>query len=127
MRVLAIGFVGDHGGAAPSQQPPAQIVGVVSFVAQHLLGRRQRPEKRSHRRDIGNVSTGQQQGVRAASVIDYGVDFCRSPAARAADGLGLLPPFPPLAERWALTAVLSTMMSFGARPEPTTAAKMRCQ
>jgi hypothetical protein len=41
------------------------------------------------------------------ATIDNSMDFCRSPAARAADRLELGPPFPPAAERCALAVVLS--------------------
>ena len=43
----------------------------------------------------------------AAATIDNSMDFCRSAASRATDGLGIRPPFPPAAERWALAIVLS--------------------
>ena len=43
----------------------------------------------------------------ATATIDNSMDFCRSPAARAADRLEFGPPFPPAAERWALAVVLS--------------------
>lgn len=52
-------FVVDHGDAALSPQPLAQIVGV-SFVVEHLIRRRQRPEKRLNHPNIGNVFTGQK-------------------------------------------------------------------
>ena len=45
----------------------------------------------------------------AAATIDNSMDFCRSPAARAADRLEFGPPFPPAAERCALAVVLSIM------------------
>ncbi len=44
---------------------------------------------------IGDLSAGQQEGERAAGAVGEGVDLGRAPAARAADGLALLPPFTP--------------------------------
>ena len=43
----------------------------------------------------------------AALTIDDRVDFRAAPAAADADRLILLPPFAPLAARWAFTMVLS--------------------
>jgi len=40
-------------------------------------------------------------------IVCYGVDFRPTPAARAPDGLGQSPPFPPAAARCALAVVLS--------------------
>jgi hypothetical protein len=51
--------------------------------------------------------------MRPAFFVGERMDFCRPSAARAANGLALLPPFAPAAERWALTAELSIIMSAG--------------
>jgi hypothetical protein len=54
-----------------------------------------------------DLSACHDEVERTAFAVDDGVDF-RAPAAAAdADGLVFLPPFAPLAERWAFTIVLS--------------------
>ena len=45
--------------------------------------------------------------LRAALAVDDRVDFRAAPAAADTDRLILLPPFAPLAARWAFTMVLS--------------------
>jgi hypothetical protein len=44
---------------------------------------------------------------RVAVEVGFKVDFGREAAARAAEGLVLLPPFAPAAETWARAVVLS--------------------
>ena len=58
---------------------------------------------------VMNLSTREREVQRPAFAIDDRVDFRRPAAAADADGLILLPPFAPLAARWAFTIVLSIM------------------
>ena len=55
------------------------------------------------------------------------MDLGRRAAARTADGLAMLPPFAPAAERCARTAVLSTIAIAGGSPQPASAASSACQ
>jgi hypothetical protein len=56
------------------------------------------------------------------------MDFCRPAAARTTDGLILRPLFlAPLAERCALTAELSIIVSDGGSEHSTSASNIRCQ
>jgi hypothetical protein len=103
------------------------MIRVVAFVADQSFARCCRREQGRGALDIGDVSARRQEGVRAAFFVDERVDFCRAPAARAADGLILCPPFrAPLAERCVLTAELSIMVSVGGAPHSTSAANIRC-
>ncbi len=77
--------------------------------------------------DVVDLARRQHQGAEAAGAIGERVDFGRGAAARAADGLVLLPPFAPAAERWARTAVLSTMAKSGGSSQATSAASSPCQ
>jgi hypothetical protein len=56
---------------------------------------------------VVDLAAGHREVQRAAFAIDDGVDFRGAPAAADADRLILLPPFAPLAARWAFTIVLS--------------------
>jgi hypothetical protein len=47
---------------------------------------------------IGHVAAARQKRDRTTACVDLRVDFCRPPAARAADRLIVLP-FPPEAQR----------------------------
>jgi hypothetical protein len=48
---------------------------------------------------IGHMAAGQQKRDRTTAYVGQRVDFCRPPAARAADRLIVFPPFPPEAQR----------------------------
>jgi len=54
-----------------------------------------------------DLATRDDEVQRAAFAIDDRVDFRASSASADADSLILLPPFAPLAARWAFTIVLS--------------------
>jgi hypothetical protein len=69
-------------------------------------------------------AAGQENGDQTAPSICECVDLRVSPAARAANSLLLLPPFPPDAERCALTCVESIICVSADRPLPTSFRKM---
>lgn len=97
----------DVWGRAHTLDFPAHGVAVISLVA--MQDRRTgHPFEQGVGRDaIRNLATGQQEGDGATGEVRQGMDF-RGPAApRTTDGLAALPPFPPAAQRWALTAELS--------------------
>ena len=56
---------------------------------------------------VMDLPAGEDEVQRPAFAVDKRVDFRRSPATADADGLIFLPPFAPLAARWAFTIVLS--------------------
>jgi hypothetical protein len=103
--------VRDGGADAAPARCLAVGLGVVAFVA----------ENRS-RRDVGadveqdlkiaavtGLAAGQMEDQRQAVEIGFQVDLGGKPAARAPEGLALLPPFAPAAETWARTTVESTI------------------
>ena len=84
-------------------QHPAEVVGVVALVAQHVARALGSLQQRRRDGDVGDVAGRQRQGVGAADRVGEGVDFRGLSAARRADRLAMRPPFPPKAERCALT------------------------
>ena len=80
----------------------AQAPGVVGAVGEET-GRVRTAEQTAGTDQVVGVAGREQQGSWTALVVGQRVDFGRSPAARAADGVGEGPPFAPAAERWALT------------------------
>ena len=56
---------------------------------------------------VMDLSAGHGKVQRAALAVDNRMDFCGAATAADADRLILLPPFAPLAARWAFTMVLS--------------------
>src|SRR5438270_7614129 len=65
--------------------------------------------------------------ARFAIRVAQRVDFRGPPAARAADRLFMLPPFPPLAERCALIEVESMDKVTPFLPQRASASKIACQ
>jgi hypothetical protein len=95
--------------------PPAGVA-VVSLVSMQDVARGRPSEKLHPRRAIGDVPAGKHEGDWPALGVCQRMDFGRAPAARAADGLIFLPPFPPEAERCAFTAELSMRSCAGGPP-----------
>ena len=56
---------------------------------------------------VMDMSTRHSEVQRPTFAVDSSVDFCSPAAAADADRLIFLPPFAPLAARWAFTIVLS--------------------
>lgn len=65
---------------------------------------------------ISHLAAGRQERDRATQLVRQGMDFGGAPAARAADRLTVLPPFPPEAERCAFTAEESIITCAGGPP-----------
>lgn len=95
----AVGFIGDYGLCAATNDFAAKLVAVIPFVGEERAhGWRERQDIGS-RSDIGILAWSQMQDDRPAERIAQRMDFCRAASARAADCLIVLPPFPPEAHR----------------------------
>ncbi len=97
-------LVGNDGGGAARSQEASQVVDVVGLVADQAAARRRRGNERGRALDVGDLAAGQEDGVRPPLAVDERVDLGRAPTSRAPDGLGVLPPGPPEAQRCAFTA-----------------------
>jgi len=95
----AVGFVGDDGLGAETYDFATKVVAVISFVGEERAHGRRERQNICRRRDIGILAWSQMQDDRPAERIAQRMDFCRAASARAADGLAVLPPFPPEAHR----------------------------
>jgi hypothetical protein len=104
---FAIGLGRDVGQRAMVFDLTPDSVGVVALVRMHDIAIWKTVEQRRASAAIRDLAAGQQESERAALSIGQRVDLGRATASRAANGLIFLPPFPPAAERWALTAELS--------------------
>lgn len=95
----AVGFIGDDGLGAATDDFAAKAVAVIPFVGEERAHGRSERQNIRRRRDIGILAWGQMQDDRPAERITQRMDFCRAASARAADCLVVLPPFPPEAHR----------------------------
>lgn len=103
---------------------PADGGTIVPFVAVQEFGCGHPVEQTVGGGAVRNLTAGQQEGERPTTRIAQGVDFGGSPTSGPSDGLDALPPFPPLAERWARTAVESIITWAGGPPAAANAWKM---
>lgn len=92
-------FIGDDGLGAATNDFAAKVVAVIPFVGEERAHGRRERQNIGRYRDIGILPWGQMQDNRPAERIAQRMDFCRAASARAADGLIVLPPFPPEAHR----------------------------
>jgi hypothetical protein len=96
----------------------AQFGAVVCLVAKHAFRRLYSADQALCDRAVVRFTSGQQDGDEAPFSICECVDLRVAPSARAANSLLLLPPFPPDAERCALTCVESIICVSVDRPFP---------
>ena len=79
-------------------------------------GRRQQVQQGIGSAAIGNLTAGQEKRQRPAETIGQGVDLGGPSTAGSPYRLAQLPPFPPAAQRCALTAVESIKTCAGGPP-----------
>jgi len=89
----------DVGCSALALDLAADGIAVIALVAMEDFGGGDVVEQGIGGNAVGHLATGQHERDRATKAIGQGVDFCRPPAARAADRLAEFPPFPPEAQR----------------------------
>jgi len=96
--------------AAPACRLAVRL-GVVALVAENGPRRDVRAdvEQDLEIAAVAGLAPGEMERQRQAIEIGLQVDLGGKPAARATEGLALLPPFAPAAETWARTIVESTI------------------
>ncbi len=95
----AVGLGRDIGGSALGFDLAAHGVAVIALVSVENFSAGEAVEQGIGGDAVGYLTAGQQERDRAAPAVGQGVDFGGASAARAADRLGPLPPFPPAAQR----------------------------
>ena len=95
----AVGLGRDVGGSPLVLDLAAHGIAVIALVAMQDFGGGEMIEQGIGGDAIGHLAAGQQERDRAAQTVGQGVDFGGASAARAADRLAALPPFPPAAQR----------------------------
>ena len=108
-----IGFLGGGAAAGNDRQGTfifnllTDFLAVVGLVGSNGQWRSGGVEDVANDLAIVDLAARYREVQRAAFAVDDGVDFRRAAAAADADRLLLLPPFAPLAARWAFTIVQS--------------------
>ena len=116
--VFGVLAVGDDGADAAAARRRSVCLGVVALVANDGPGRDVRAdvEQDLEIAAVAGLAAGQMEGQWQPVEIGFQVDLGGKPAARAAEGLALLPPFAPAAETCARTTVESTIWTRCAVP-----------
>ena len=101
--MLAGGIWWDDRLGAAFAEPPAQLASIIGSIGEKALRMRDGIQERAGRDKVMSIASCNLQNERPAAVVSQGMDFGRAAPARAADGVTEGPPFPPAAERCALT------------------------
>ena len=88
-------------------QPIARAPCVVGSISKQSAWQTDRSQELSGASEIVGVAGRDQERKWAPQIVGQRVDFCRTPAPRAADRMMEGPPFAPAAERCALICVES--------------------
>lgn len=108
MQMDTVGLVGNDGLCTALDDFGTQIVAIVGFIGEQPAHSRGQGEDIRCCRNVGSLTGREMESMGSAERIAQRMDFGRAAPARAADRLRAFPPFPPLAERCALTDVLSS-------------------
>ncbi len=108
-------------------QGGAKRVGVIGLVCHELLDPGDAADAVLCYDAIGGVARGQDEGPRPEILVDNRVYLAVSTALRDPDGLKPGPPFPPLAQRCALTWELSKATASGGSEGAATVSNIFCQ
>ena len=122
-----VGLVRDDGTGAAVEDVGAKVVAIVALVGDEGAHRRSERQKGWSSGDIGVLAGSEMECAGPAIRIAQCMDFRGTSAARAADRLFMLPPFPPLAERCALIEVESIDKITLSFSQLANAAKIVCQ
>jgi len=102
-------------------------IAVIAFITKHEPSPGQPVEQGFGGDAVGDLAAGKQERKWPAEAVRQGMDFRGPAATRAANGLREFPPFPPEAQRCALTAEESIRTCAGGPPVAASAWKMSTQ
>lgn len=111
--LLSVGFARDHDADLARLQVGADCIGVIGLVGEELLDPGNQLDAVFRHGAIGGVAGGQDERPRPQIFVDKRVYLAVSAALRDPDRLKESPPFPPPAQRCALTWELSKATSAG--------------
>ncbi len=125
--LFAAGFARNDDPYFPAFEKGAKRIRIVALVSNEFLDARDQADAFLRHDAIGGVARREDQHPRPEILIDDRMDFAVAAAFRAPDRLKFWPPFPPLAQRWALTWGLSNATCSGGADGVATIANIFCQ
>lgn len=123
----SVGLGRDVGNSTLPLDEVADAVGVIGAVGMDNAAGRQAVEQCLCCPTVCCLARRQEEGERLALGVGDGMDLRVASASADADCLDVRPPFPPAAERWAFTCVLSIRTSAGGPPAAANASNTACQ
>jgi len=125
--LLAIGFAGNDRLDVVGFEEGAERIGVIAFVREKLRDTGDQADAGFGHHAVGGVARREDQHPGTTKVVDNRMDLAVSTAFGDTYRLRLGPPFPPLAQRWIFTWLLSSATCPGVSEHAATAVKMFCQ
>jgi hypothetical protein len=125
--LFAIGFAGDDRPDPVLFEESAKGIGVVPFVRHQLADAGDQADACFGHDTVGGIAGRENECPRTAPLIDNRVYLAVAAALGDAYRLRLGPPFPPVAQRWIFTWLLSSATCSGVSTAPATAANIFCQ
>ena len=125
--LLAVGSSGDDSLDLIFLEPGAKRVGVISFIRNQSSDAGDQAHACFGHSAVGGIAGREYEYPRPALFVDNRVYLAVSAALGDAYRLRLGPPFPPLAQRWTFTWLLSSASCPGVSGSPATAVNIFCQ
>ena len=125
--LFAVGFARDNGFDVALFEEGSDRIGIIAFVGQEFFDAGDQADAVFGHHAIGGVAGREDEGPRPAKRVDYRMDLAVATAFRKPDRLKICPPFPPLAQRWTFTWLLSKATCSGGSQGAETASNILCQ
>ena len=123
----AIGFAPDDGLDASLLEESPDRIGIIAFVRYEFFNAGDEADAFFGHHTIGGIAGREDERPRPAEFVDDRMDLAVTAAFRKPDRLKFRPPFPPLAQRWAFTWLLSNAACSGGSQGPATHSNIFCQ
>ena len=125
--LFAIALSRNDGLDAALLEESSDGVSVVTLVSKELFDAGNQTDAFLRHHTIGGVARREDKCPRSTIFVDQRVDFAVAPALRKPDRLKISPPFPPLAQRWIFTWLLSSEADSGGSDGPAMHSNIFCQ
>lgn len=125
--LFAVGFAWDDGLDAAVLEKSPDRIGIIAFVGEEFLDARDETDAFFGHHAIGDIARGEDERPGPANRVHYRMYLAVVAAFRKPDCLKIRPPFPPLAQRWTFTWLLSNAACSGGSEGPATDANIFCQ
>lgn len=125
--LFAVGLARDDGLDAALLEESSDRIGVIAFVGEQFLYAGDEADAVFGHYAIRDIAGRQDESPGPAKPVNYRMDLAVAAALGNPDRLKIRPPFPPLAQRWTFTWLLSNATCSGGSQGAATDSKIFCQ